>query len=187
MHVTKLQATPLVTITDVRCRPDHPDCGDEECSRGHHIVFPRNGVFVKHVRGRRVVADAGHVLFFNAGEPYRVSHPVPGGDDCTVFAFDQEVLLDVLGDAEAGVKDRPERPFDLTHDLVDPRLLLPQRALRHRIVTSAASVLEIEDTSLLLLHGIVGAAYRRKDARSGRNRRAASARLQSRWVEATKL
>jgi len=187
MHATKLHATPLVTITDIRCRPDHPDCGDEECSRGHHIVFPRNGVFVKHVRGGRVVADAGHVLFFNAGEPYRVSHPVPGGDDCTVFAFDTDVLLDVLGEAEPAVRDKPERPFDLTHDLIDPGMLLPQRALRHRIVTSAASALEVEEASLLLLRNIVGAMSRKMDAPSRKNRRAASARLQSQWIEATKL
>jgi hypothetical protein len=97
MQVTTLYDGPLVRIFETRCRPDHPDCRAEECSSGHHLVFPRAGVFVKHMRGRRVVADPSQVLFFNAGEPYWVSHPVPGGDECTVFAFREDVLFETLG------------------------------------------------------------------------------------------
>ena len=81
-------------------------------------------MFVKHVGRRQTVADPNHVLFFNAGEPYRVSHPVPGGDDCTCFVFSDEALAEVLGRYDPAVRDRPERPFPLTHgplEFVAPR------------------------------------------------------------------
>jgi hypothetical protein len=42
-------------------------------------VFPYRGVYVRHLGLDQAVAEANQVLFFNAGEGYRVSHPVPGG------------------------------------------------------------------------------------------------------------
>jgi AraC family transcriptional regulator len=39
-------------------------------------------LFLRHVGRRQPVADANHVLFFNAGEGYQVSHPTTGGDAC---------------------------------------------------------------------------------------------------------
>ena len=82
LHVVPLFKSRTVTVRDVRCRPHGPECGGEETTAIYEIVFPRSGLFVKHVGGREVVADANHILFFRRGEPYRVSHPVAGGDDC---------------------------------------------------------------------------------------------------------
>jgi hypothetical protein len=86
----------LVSITDVVCRASDSRCGAEEQASSHHLLFTRSGVFVKHAGGRQLVAEAAHVLFFNRDEPYRVSHPVPGGDDCTVVSFGADTLADVL-------------------------------------------------------------------------------------------
>ena len=52
----------------------------EEATRNTHLVFPYRGVYVRHLGRDEAVAEANQVLFFNAGEGYRVSHPVPGGD-----------------------------------------------------------------------------------------------------------
>jgi AraC-like DNA-binding protein len=186
MHTDILYSGSLVRIIDYRCRPDHPDCSAEECSGGHHLVFPRTGVFVKHVRGERIIAEPSQVLFFNAGEPYRVSHPVPGGDDCTVLAFPREVLLEALGSQDPRVADRPDRPFRRTHAPARPRALLPQRALHHRLRRGRAGALEAEETALGLLAemardtGIDQPAQRRRE-------RAANARLRRDWVEAVRL
>jgi hypothetical protein len=73
----------LTRIRIVDCRPDHDCCGPEERATAPTLVLPLRGIFVKH-RGThtRIVADVCHGLFFNADEPYRVSHPVTGGDQC---------------------------------------------------------------------------------------------------------
>jgi AraC family transcriptional regulator len=85
-----------VAIYDVCCRPLFREHGPEERSSGHHIVFPRSGMFLKLVAGREFVADPNHALFFNQAEPYRVAHPVDGGDDCTVFEFRSQLLLEAI-------------------------------------------------------------------------------------------
>jgi len=43
-------------------------------------VVSYRGVYVRHLGHDQAVAEANQVLFFNAAEGYRVSHPVPGGD-----------------------------------------------------------------------------------------------------------
>ncbi len=183
MQAKTLSRTPLVTLTDVRCRPESAQCGAEECTSGHKLVFPRNGVFVRHVRGERHVADANHVIFFNADEPYRVSHPVPGGDDCMVLDFADEVLSEALGNEDRGT---PGRPFPRTHGLLDPHALLLGRRLRHRVRSGAAASLELEETALALLNAIL-ATPGEKEGRPRRRQREASARLRRERVEATKL
>ena len=39
--------------------------------RAEKIVLVRKGVFGRAQQGETLVADPNHVLFFNAGEPYR--------------------------------------------------------------------------------------------------------------------
>ncbi|MFI4986524.1 MAG: helix-turn-helix transcriptional regulator [Alphaproteobacteria bacterium] len=186
MHAKTLSETPLVALTDVHCRPESPHCGAEECTATHRLVFPRSGVFVKHVRGERVVADANHVIFFNACEPYRVSHPVPGGDDCMVLSFADELLIEALGSGEGADGGGAVPPFARTHGLLDPHRLLVGRRLRHRAKAGTASALELEETALTLLHGIAMAPAEREVGQRRRHREA-SARLGRERVEATKL
>src|SRR6266516_2447401 len=61
------------------------------------------------------VADSNHVLFFNPNEPYRVTHPVSGGDDCTSFVFSTDILLEALAVYEPQSYDQPEKPFCFSH------------------------------------------------------------------------
>ena len=96
LQAQSLYQSAAVSIHDVRCRPECRGRGDEEYSSGHHLVFPRAGVFVKQVAGHEFVADPNQILFFNQAEPYRVAHPVDGGDDCTVFVFRAELLQEVI-------------------------------------------------------------------------------------------
>ncbi len=96
LHVSRLYHGRCVSISDVRCRPQCRQCGDEEHAEAHQIVFVRAGVFVKQSGRRELVADPNQVLFLNRHEPYRVSHPVGDGDDCTAFAFRSEVLREAV-------------------------------------------------------------------------------------------
>src|SRR6266404_2117310 len=78
--VEPLLKTPTVTVRDVYCRGSHREQTAEECTNATQLVFPYRGVYVRHLGRDQAVAEANQVLFFNAGEGYRVSHPVLGGD-----------------------------------------------------------------------------------------------------------
>jgi AraC-like DNA-binding protein len=140
-------------------------CGGEEVSVTHDIVFPRAGAFLKHLGRERVLADSNHVLFFNAGHPYRVSHPVPGGDDCTAFTFAPDVLLDALARYRPAVRDRPGMPFGLTHAPNEPRTLLFQHRLRQLLRATAACDVAVEELALALLGAVVDGAHRARGER----------------------
>jgi AraC family transcriptional regulator len=116
-------------IEDVRCRAGVSGPGGEERSSTHEVVFPRSGVFVKEVAGRRVVADPNHVVFFNRHEPYRVLHPVPGGDACLSIGLSDGDLLDVVGHHDPGARDDPERPCRRACVPVTARAVRLQREL----------------------------------------------------------
>ena len=78
--VQSLLQTPTVAIRDVYCDGSHRQPSPEECANATELVFPYRGVYMRHLGNDQAVAEANQVLFFNAREGYRVSHPVPGGD-----------------------------------------------------------------------------------------------------------
>lgn len=96
-----LFASPVVRAATVRCGAGRSGCGAEECPPVTTVALPRRGVFAVHRRGGVVAADPTTVLVFAAGEPYRVSHPADGGDDCLVLAYDAAILDEALHDRAA--------------------------------------------------------------------------------------
>lgn len=148
-----------VSIYDVSCRPSSSQRGPEEHSSGHHIVFARSGLFLKQVAGREIVADPNHVLFFNRAEPYHCAHPVDGGDDCTVFAFQPELLLEVIGSYQPRVADQPERPFEFTHTLSQQTVFFFQHRVRQGLLAGANELLMVDELSLKLLATVMRSAY----------------------------
>jgi AraC-like DNA-binding protein len=101
-----------VQIHDVHCSEGCGGAGAEEMSERHEVVLPRRGVFVRHVGGRRLVADANHALFFKRGEAYRVSHPLDGGDACTVVSIEARRLCEICSvlDPRAADEECPRLP-----------------------------------------------------------------------------
>ena len=93
-------------------------------------------------------------LFFNAGEPYRISHPTGCGDDCLVIEV-------------------PEGPpaFQRTHASIDPRTLLHARSL-WTLLQAERDELEIETTAFELFGNVVDCADVNEPA--PRDRRVAS-------------
>lgn len=87
-----------ISVVDFRCRASVEPEGPEEPNATHSIVFVRRGVFRRTYRGETLVADPTHVLFFNAAEPYRYAHPLPGGDECTILAID-DALAELTDEA----------------------------------------------------------------------------------------
>lgn len=156
---TALFQSPLVTIQDVRCRPLLGSCGAEERASSHQVVLVRSGTFVMHAGRQQVLAEPLHALFFNRSEPFQVSHPLPGGDDCTVLAFSSPVLADALGAHDAGMRDRPDSPFVHRTVLADPPTLLACQTLRGR-VRQGSGTLAVEESALAILAALLRRAYR---------------------------
>src|SRR5262245_18161394 len=104
-----------VSVHDVRCRSGRCGCTGEEQNRSDTIVFVRSGVFIKHVRGEKIVGDPATALFFTRGETYRVSHPGHDGDHCTSFAVAPSLLWEALAEFDPGAAERRDGLFPLTH------------------------------------------------------------------------
>jgi len=177
-----------VSVQDFRCRAHVEPLGPEEPNATHGIVLVRQGVFERSLRGETLVADANHALFFNAGEPYRYSHPISGGDDCTVIALDTRRAQEVVAHHAPRDAERPERPFPLGHGLGSPRAARLHYELLGLLVRRDAPPLALEDLVAELAEEVVGAAYRIRGAGTGRGR--ASTLARRRWrdlVEAAKV
>jgi AraC-like DNA-binding protein len=77
--------------------PASPVPGPEAYSPDFQVCLPRSGVFVWHVGGDDVVADANQVLFVRGGEGFRVTRPIEGGYAELIVTIPIPVLTDLLG------------------------------------------------------------------------------------------
>src|SRR5688572_30290656 len=93
--VNRLLDSGVVTVRHVDCRGTCRHRSAEECASHTHFVFPYRGVYLRHVGSDQAVADANHVLFFNQGQGYQVSHPVSGGDTSLVVSLAQPLLAEL--------------------------------------------------------------------------------------------
>ena len=93
--VRRLLDSSVVSARQVDCRGTCRHRSAEECASDTHLVFPYRGVYLRHVGGEQTVADANHVLFFNAGQGYQVSHPVAGGDASLVLSVSETTLREL--------------------------------------------------------------------------------------------
>src|SRR5258707_6721134 len=94
--VRSLLKCPTVTIRDTYCQGTCRHKSTEEATATTQLVFPYRGVYVRHVGQDQAVAQANQVLFFNAGEGYRVSHPVSGGDGSLTLVIREPVLAELV-------------------------------------------------------------------------------------------
>jgi AraC-like DNA-binding protein len=165
----------IVRVRAVHCCAPAGGCAPTEWAETHSIVFAESGVFMKHLgRNVAVVADRGHAVFFTANRPYRVSHPMPGGDDCLVLDLAPTTLADLLQRVDPDSAERPHAPFRLPAVPLPPPVVARRRLLHHRIVRGVASALEVEEGAVALLCASVRASaahvresHRREAARAG--------------------
>jgi AraC family transcriptional regulator len=152
LHSAELFASSLVTISDWRCRGTEPHFGSEEESSGYVLVFPRTGLYVERRAGNdQVVADPSRVLFFNAGDVYRVAHPVSGGDDCTAIRFNGKALLEFVRQIMPSA-DEDTLPFHLpSAGSTDPMVLLLHRLRQNLLKCTTPDTLAIEEDASSLL------------------------------------
>ena len=148
-EVSHLLNAATVAVTNVRCAGTCRHRSAEECARATHLVFPYRGVYMRHVGRDQSVADANHVLFFNAGEGYQVSHPVAGGDDSLVLDVPPPLLRELA--PTALVARRDAFGFSSQSLRIDPRAQALVALLRHSLRSGSIEPLEAESLALTLV------------------------------------
>lgn len=177
LSVALLLDTPTLSVRDVVCSGGCRHQTPEECAATTALVFPYRGVFMRH-RGRDVaVAEAGQLMFFNAGEGYRVSHPVDGGDACLSLAISEDQLLELT--AKGHAREAANGPaFHRQAQRIDPRTQALAALVRHRLTTALAEPLEAETLVLALVSRALGEREpRARGASQGRQKLADRAKL----------
>ncbi len=149
-----------VTVRDTACHGRCKHAGPEECATSTQLVFPYRGVYVRHVGQDQAVAEPNQVLFFNAWQGYRVSHPVAGGD-ANLSLMISEPQLRELAPRELlhdgyGEHDRPYATFRPLRLRIDARTQALVALLRHKLRQHVAEPLEAESLALTLARRALG-------------------------------
>jgi AraC family transcriptional regulator len=76
---SRLLASSIALVEDVASAGSRRAPAGEDFSPDFQVAFPHHGLFIWHVCGDDVVGDTNQVLFVRGGEPFRISHPRPGG------------------------------------------------------------------------------------------------------------
>src|ERR1700730_4560048 len=119
------------------------------------LVFPYRGVYVRHLGNDQAVAEANQVLFFNATEGYRVSHPVPGGDASLTLDINEPLLRELA--PRAFLRDSSILAFRQHRLRIDVRAQALVALLRHSLRQNIAEPLEAESLALTLVRRALGA------------------------------
>jgi AraC-like DNA-binding protein len=149
-----LLKTSTVTIRDVYCQGTCRQQSAEEYATSTELVFPYRGVYVRHLGHDQAVAEANQVLFFNASEGYRVSHPVPGGDSSLSLAISESLLHELA--PRAFLCDGMTLAFRLQRLRIDARTQALVALLRHSLRQNIAEALEGESLALTLVQRALG-------------------------------
>ena len=153
--VQTLLNSPTVTIRDTYCRGICRHQSAEECTTTTQLVFPYRGVYVRHVGNNQAVGEANQVLFFNAFEGYRISHPVPGGDASLTLVITEAMLRELA--PTAFVRDTTILSFRQQRLRIDARTQALLALLRHSLRQNIAEPLEAETLALTLVQRTLGA------------------------------
>jgi AraC-like DNA-binding protein len=152
--VQSLLKTPTVTIRDVCCQGSCRHQSAEEFATATQLVFPYRGVYVRHLGHDQAVAEANQVLFFNATEGYRVSHPVPGGDSSLTLVISEPQLRELA--PFTFLRDTATLAFRQQRLRIDARAQALVALLRHSLRQNIAEPLEAESLSLTLAQRALG-------------------------------
>jgi AraC-like DNA-binding protein len=171
-HITTIFATDTIHIHNLDCSGL---CGEhehvqEEIAHQHEIVLPRYGVFQRYDAFGCQIVDVNYLAFFNSHQPHEISHPINGGDSCTIINVCDAVLRDMLQAIDPAVMER-EKPFLSGGILLDAtQQMQKQRLLNYLVHVSRAqcatplqecanSVIEIEETVLAFIADMLAASY----------------------------
>jgi AraC-like DNA-binding protein len=166
-----LLSTESLTLRNVHCTGTCRHRSVEECASATQLVFPYRGLYLRHVGQDQAVADANHVLFFNAQEGYQVSHPLDGGDACLSLQLDQALLAELApkpllqADADVAFRAQSQR--------IDARAQALVALLRHGLEHGSIDPLEAEALVLTMVARSLGPRTSRQPASTHARRRLA--------------
>lgn len=152
--VQRLLDSGTVTVRHVDCRGTCRHRSPEECASQTHFVFPYRGVYLRHVGRELAVADANHVLLFNEGQGYQVSHPVAGGDASLVLSVAEPTLRELA--PKGLVCEAATFSFNQQHLRIDARAQALVMLLKHSLHNGTIEPLEAEGLSLTLVSRAIG-------------------------------
>jgi AraC family transcriptional regulator len=152
--VRSLLKSPTVTIRDTYCQGSCRHQSTEECTATTQLVFPYRGVYVRHLGSDQAVAEANQVLFFNASEGYRISHPVQGGDASLTLIISEPVLRELA--PPTFLRDSPTLAFRQQRRRIDERAQVLVALLGHSLRHYIAEPLEAESLALTLVQRTLG-------------------------------
>jgi AraC family transcriptional regulator len=152
--VRSLLKSPTVTIRDTYCQGTCRRKSTEECTATTQLVFPYRGVYVRHVGQDQAVAEANQVLFFNATEGYRISHPVAGGDACLTLVISEPLLRELA--PRAFLHDGGTLAFRQQRRRIDARAQVLVALIGHSLRHNIAEPLEAESLALTLVQRVLG-------------------------------
>ncbi len=152
--VHSLLKTPTVAITETYCQGSCRHESVEECTATTQLVFPYRGVYVRHVGNDQAVAEANQVLFFNATESYRVSHPLPGGDASLTLVIGESQLRELA--PRSFLHHCTTLAFRQQRRRIDARAQALVALLRHSLRQKIAEPLEAESLALTLVQRALG-------------------------------
>jgi AraC family transcriptional regulator len=147
--VASYLSTETLSLRNVRCAGQCQHRTAEEFASATHLVFPYRGIYLRHVGQDQAVADANHVLFFNAGEGYQVSHPVAGGDSSLSLRISDALLRELA--PSAILSHHAVARFRHQHQRIDPRAQALVALLRHGLGNRTLEPLEAEGLTLTLV------------------------------------
>jgi len=147
--VNDLLSTDTVTIRDVLCSGTCRHRSPDERASETQLVFPYRGIYVRHIGRDQAVADANHVLFFNAGENYQISHPVDGGDASLVLVLPEPLFGELV--PPPLLNGQTPLGFRRQHQRIDARAQALVALLRHTLDNHTIEPLEAESLSLTLV------------------------------------
>jgi len=147
-----------ISVIDFCCQaPVEPE-GPDEPNPTHSIVFVRRGVFQRRQHREVLTADPNHILFINALHPYRYSHPLPGGDHCTVLAVATDTAFSLVARQSPWDADELGKPFHIPSALSSRRASCIHYELL-ALLQCRAPRLAIEDAIVELSEEAIESAY----------------------------
>jgi AraC-like DNA-binding protein len=152
--VRSLLNTGSIVVRDVSCGGQCRHQSAEECAAATEMVFPYRGIYARHLGRDQAIAEANQVLFFNAAESYRVSHPVAGGDASLSLCIDENLLRELA--PKPLLHDGARLAFRRQRLRIDARAQALVALLRHGLRGGTAQPLEAESLALTLVQRALG-------------------------------
>jgi AraC family transcriptional regulator len=149
-----LMHSSTVTVRDIYCQGSCRHQSAEEFACATELVFPYRGVYMRHLGQDQAVAEANQVLFFNATEGYRISHPVSGGDASLSLAISEPLLHELA--PSSFLRDGATLAFRQQRLRIDARTQSLVALLRHSLRQNIAEPLEAESVALTLVQRALG-------------------------------